>query len=62
MALRRTVKPATAKDQVVAYEPDNLAQIEIEQFNAPIVMHPGEVDALLIDIAMDLRARAECGT
>jgi hypothetical protein len=56
---KRTVRPAVAKDQVVAYDSDSSAQVQTEQFNAPIVMHPGEVDALLIDIAMDLRAHAK---
>ena len=53
---KRTVKPANTGDQIIAFDPESSEPVQTERFNAPVVMHPGEVDALLIDIAMDLRA------
>lgn len=54
--VKQMKKAAIAADQFVAFEEGKESSILTEQFNAPLVMHPGEVDALTIDIAMDLRA------
>jgi len=53
---KQTKRPATAADSLLEFESDKSVSILTEQFNAPLVMHPGEVDALTKDIAMDLRA------
>lgn len=49
-------KPAAAADQFIPYEEGKSVTIMTEQFNAPLVMHPGEVDALVLDIIFDMRA------
>ncbi len=51
-------KPANVDDYFIPYEPGSNPTILTEQFNAPLVMHPGEVDALTRDIVSDLRAYA----
>ena len=53
---RQTRKPASVDDQYVPFEDDKTVEILTEQYNAPLVMHPGEVDALIQDIVMDMRA------
>lgn len=52
-------KPATIEDRFIPYEPGNSVKILTEQYNAPLVMHPGEVDALIQDIIWDMRAHAD---
>ncbi len=54
--VRQCRKPATAKDTLLEYTPGNNAPILTEKFNAPLVMHPGELDALILDIMQDMRA------
>ena len=49
-------KPASIRDQFIAFEPNQDATILTENYNAPLVMHPGEVDALTVDIIYDMRA------
>lgn len=49
-------KPASVADQYVSFEDGKSVEILTEKFNAPLVMHPGEVDALVQDIVMDMRA------
>jgi len=53
---RQLRKPASATDRFIAFEEGRAVSIATEQFNAPLVMHPGEVDALTRDIALDMRA------
>jgi hypothetical protein len=53
---RRTRKAATTADRIVPFEDGRSASILTEQFNAPLVMHPGEIDALIRDIVLDMRA------
>ncbi len=55
---RQTRKPATATDQFVPFEEDKSVSILTEKYNAPLVMHPGEVDALVQDIIFDMRAHS----
>ncbi len=53
----RTVrKPASAADKPVPYEEGKVVSVLTEKFNAPLVMHPGEIDALIKDIVFDMRA------
>ncbi len=54
--VRQTKKPAIAADRAVPYKEGESVSILTEQYNAPLVMHPGEIDALTQDIALDLRA------
>ena len=49
-------KPANIEDRFISYEEDKDVTILTEQFNAPLVMHPGEIDALISDIVYDMRA------
>lgn len=49
-------KPASVPDQVIPYRKGNEVAILTERYNAPLVMHPGEVDALIQDIVFDMRA------
>ena len=49
-------KPANIKDRYLAYEEGKQVTILTENFNAPLVMHPGEIDALIADIIYDMRA------
>lgn len=51
-----TRKPAAINDQFIAFDPDKDAIILTENYNAPLVMAPGEVDALITDIVYDMRA------
>jgi len=53
---RQTRKPATTADQFIAFEEGKSVTILTEQYNAPLVMHPGEMDALIMDIVFDMRA------
>jgi hypothetical protein len=53
------IKPATVEDQSLPFEEDKEVRILTEQYNAPLVMHPGEVDALTMDIVSDMRAHQE---
>jgi len=55
---RQTRKPATVADRFVAYEDGKPVSILTEQYNAPVVMHPGEIDALVLDILFDMRAHS----
>jgi hypothetical protein len=52
-------KPASIADIHVPYEKGKEVSILTEQYNAPLVMHPGELDALIMDIVFDMRACAE---
>jgi len=49
-------KPANIEDKIIPYEEGKAVTILTEQYNAPLVMHPGEVDALITDIIYDARA------
>lgn len=51
-----TLKPASINDQFIPFEKDKDATILTENYNAPLVMHPGEIDALTADIIYDMRA------
>jgi hypothetical protein len=53
---RQTRKPASTADQFIPYEEGEPASILTEKYNAPLVMHPGEIDALIQDIVVDMRA------
>ena len=55
---RQTRKPASTADQFIPYEEGEPASILTEKYNAPLVMHPGEIDALIQDIVVDMRACA----
>ncbi len=48
-------KPASIKDRFLPYEEGKEVRILTEKFNAPLVMHPGEIDALIADIIYDVR-------
>jgi len=54
--VKQTRKAATAADQLIPFEHGKFVSILTEQFNAPLVMHPGEIDALVQDIVFDMRA------
>ena len=54
--IRQVLKPASIGDQYIPFERDNDAVILTENYNAPLVMHPGEIDALTIDIIHDMKA------
>jgi len=49
-------KPASTGDRLIPFEEDKSVSIMTEQYNAPLVMHPGEIDALTQDIIYDMRA------
>ena len=49
-------KPASVNDEFVSFDPEKEVTILTEKFNAPLVMHPGEIDALILDIIYDMRA------
>jgi len=53
---KQTRRAATAPDQFIPFEDGKSVSILTEQFNAPLVMHPGEIDALVQDIVFDMRA------
>lgn len=53
------IKPATIEDQSIPFENDKEVSILTEQYNSPLVMHPGEVDALSMDIVSDMRAHQD---
>jgi hypothetical protein len=53
---RQGVKPATTGDQFISFEEGRDDAILTENFNAPLVMNPGEIDALIADIIYDMRA------
>ena len=55
---RRPFAPAAeepATPEFVPFDPDLDAQVRTERFNAPLVMHPSEVDDLLLDLAAEVR-------
>ena len=56
---RQCRKPASIDDRFVAFEQDKETDIPTENYNAPLVMHPGEIDALIADIVFDMRAFRE---
>ncbi|MDH4315020.1 MAG: aspartyl/asparaginyl beta-hydroxylase domain-containing protein [Gammaproteobacteria bacterium] len=49
-------KRANIDDRFIAFEEGKEVTILTERFNAPLVMHPGELDALITDIVFDMRA------
>lgn len=53
---RQLRKPATVEDRFIPFEKDKEPEILTEQYNAPLVMPPGEIDALVADIVYDMRA------
>lgn len=53
---RQTRKPASTVDRHISFEEGRSVSILTEQYNAPLVMHPGEIDALVNDIIVDMRA------
>lgn len=56
---RQVKKPATIEDRFIPFEAGKTVTILTEQYNAPLVMHPGEVDALIQDIIEDMRAHPD---
>jgi hypothetical protein len=54
--VNQTRRAATAPDRFIPFEDGKSVSILTEQFNAPLVMHPGEIDALVQDIVFDMRA------
>lgn len=54
--LQQCQKPASVDDTFVPFEEGKAVSILTEQFNAPLVMQPGEIDALIADIILDMRA------
>jgi hypothetical protein len=54
--VKQTRRAATAADRFIPFEDGKSVSILTEQFNAPLVMHPGEIDALVQDIVFDMRA------
>lgn len=55
---RQTRKASTLEDRFIRFEEGKPVTILTEQYNAPLVMHPGEVDALIKDIIEDMRAHS----
>jgi hypothetical protein len=53
---RQCSKPATIEDRFIAFEEDKDVTILTEQYNSPLVMHPGELDALILDLVNDMKA------
>ena len=53
---KQTHKPASIQDQFIPFEQGKEVSILTENFNAPLVMGPGEIDALTADIVYDMRA------
>ena len=53
---KQVQKPANAEDKFIPFEEGRKVEILTEKFNAPLVMHPGEVDALIADLVFDMRA------
>lgn len=53
---RQTRKPASTPDKFVPFVEGKDDEILTENYNAPLVMHPGEIDALIMDIIHDMRA------
>lgn len=53
---RQCRKPASIEDQFIPYVQDKEGPILTENYNAPLVMQPGEIDALIMDIVYDMRA------
>jgi hypothetical protein len=49
-------KAATMDDRFVPFEEGGQTDIQTEKYNVPLVMHPGEIDALVADIIYDMRA------
>jgi Aspartyl/Asparaginyl beta-hydroxylase len=49
-------KPASVPDRIIKYDGEAAADVQTENFNAPLVMGPGEVDALTTDISVDMHA------
>lgn len=49
-------KPAAVMDRFLPYEQDKESEIITENYNAPLVMNPGEVDAIIAEILADMRA------
>ncbi len=52
----QVLKPASISDQYITFKKNNDPDILTENYNAPLVMNPGEVDALTIDIIHDMKA------
>ena len=52
-------KPAQIEDRYISFDPHADTTILTEKYNAPLVMHPGEIDALVSDIVGDMRACQE---
>jgi len=48
-------KPANRRDLFIPFEEGKSVEILTEQFNAPLVMQPGEIDALITDLIVDMR-------
>lgn len=47
---------ASIPDKFISFKEGETPSIPTERFNAPLVMHPGEVEALILDIISDARA------
>jgi len=47
-------KPATIEDRFIPFAENADARLLTEQYNAPLVMHPGEIDALILDWILSL--------
>jgi hypothetical protein len=52
-------KPATIEDRHLPFDENKAVTILTEQYNSPMVMHPGEVDALVLDLVNDMKAFQE---
>jgi hypothetical protein len=53
---KRCSKPATIEDRFIPFEENKDVTILTEQYNSPLVMHPGELDALILDLVSDMKA------
>lgn len=53
---RQCRKLASIDDKFIPYVEDKEETILTENYNAPLVMQPGEIDALIADIVFDMRA------
>jgi hypothetical protein len=53
---RQMRKPTNVRDRFLPYVEGKEVEILTEKFNAPLVMQPGEIDALITDIVIDMRS------
>lgn len=58
-AIAQPIDDAATAEQTLAYRPEWQAELQLEKFNTPDVMHPAEVQLLSDDLIADLLASGE---